>query len=144
MEISDSEVVQKLFEDSDSLKQDFEEKSEIGERFLIVNSSPSLRSLLTRTQSSDGEYDAKDGLISDKLKDGLVSDKLRAEGNTLFQAGQFRKAAEKFSQAAMKVIEIASEQVFTCFKVKLNHVFTFFWGAGNVGKCGEMWAHCLF
>ena len=135
MEISDSEVVQKLFEDSDSLKQDFEEKSDIGERFLIVNSSPSLRSLLTRTQSSDGEYDAKDGLISDKL---------RAEGNTLFQAGQFRKAAEKFSQAAMKVIEIASEQVFTCFKVKLNHVFTFFWGAGNVGKCGEMWSHCLF
>ena len=106
MEISDSEVVQKLFEDSDSLKQDFEEKSDIGERFLIVNSSPSLRSLLTRTESSDGEYDAKDGLISDKL---------RAEGNTLFQAGQFRKAAEKFSQAAMKVIEIASEQVFTCF-----------------------------
>ena len=115
MEISDSEVVQKLFEDSDSLKQDFEEKSDIGERFLIVNSSPSLRSLLTRTESSDGEYDAKDGLISDKLKDGLMSDKLRAEGNTLFQAGHFRKAAEKFSQAAMKVIEIASEQVFTCF-----------------------------
>ena len=115
MEISDSKVVQKLFEDN--LKQDFEEKSDIGERFLIVNSSPSLRSLLTRTESSDGEYDAKDGLMSDKL---------RAEGNTLFQAGQFRQAAEKFSQAAMKVVEIASEQVFTCFWVMLNYFLNSF------------------
>ena len=85
-------MIQKLF-NCESLK-DFEEKREVGERFLIVDNSPFLRSIITESSCEDGN----------NAKSGPLSDKLRAEGNSLFQAGQFRQAAEKFSGAAMKVI----------------------------------------
>ena len=85
-------MIQKLFT-HDSLK-DFEEKREVIERFLIVNDSPFLQSIITESSCEDGN----------NAKSGPLSDKLRAEGNSLFQAGQFRQAAEKFSGAAMKVI----------------------------------------
>ena len=85
-------MIQKLF-NGESLK-DFEEKRELGERFLIVDNSLFLRSIITESSCEDGN----------NAKSGPLSDKLRAEGNSLFQAGQFRQAAEKFSEAAMKVI----------------------------------------
>ena len=85
-------MIQKLFT-HDRLK-DFEEKREVIERFLIVNDSPFLQSIITESSCEDGN----------NAKSGPLSDKLRAEGNSLFQAGQFRQAAEKFSGAAMKVI----------------------------------------
>ena len=43
------------------------------------------------------EVEAKAG-----AKDGAASEQLRREGNTLHQAGSYRAAAEKFSEAAMK------------------------------------------
>ena len=86
-------MIQKLFDTSDSVIKDFEEKREIGERFLLIDASSCLGSIITEAFSEDGN----------NAKCGALSDKLRAEGNTLFQAGQFRQAAEKFTEAAKKV-----------------------------------------
>ena len=47
------------------------------------------------------EVEAKAGAKAG-AKDGAASEQLRREGNTLHQAGSYRAAAEKFSEAAMK------------------------------------------
>ena len=88
-------MIQKLFDASDSLRE-FEERRKVSERFLIVNASPFLQSIITESSCDDENND----------KSAPLSDKLRTEGNKLFQGGQFRQAAEKFTEAAMKVMSI--------------------------------------
>ena len=88
-------MIQKLFDATDILRE-FEERRKVSERFLIVNASPFLQSIITESLREDENND----------KSAPLSDKLRTEGNKLFQAGQFRQAAEKFTEAAMKVMSI--------------------------------------
>ena len=94
------QVLQNLFGQNQlNLRKSFEEEKCHTKKLLILRSLDSFNKLL------------KLELKNENAKDLNVSEKLRNEGNKLFQAGDFKRAIEKFSSAALKTpFDVDSEK----------------------------------
>ena len=85
------QVIHNLFgPNKQNLRKQFEEEKCHTKKFLILRSSDNFNKVL------------KLKLENENGKDLGVCERLRNEGNKLFQAGDFKRAIEKFSSAALK------------------------------------------